>query len=122
MESVAKCMANETYLFAKKHLGPYSIRVYLATDTAVFRKLFSTALHRLDPSIVIMFGNWDVKHVKHLQKHDRTDFMKYMYTLADLYFLSEGSLILCGRSGFCNIAKWMGKIRTQQLFKVSDCA
>lgn len=121
LESLADCMANQALELARKVELADPPRFYLATDTVEFRGLFEKAVARLDKRVTVMYGLWNVRHVKDIHQRRAGDLSMYMYTMLDVYLLSKGKAAVCGRSGFCTLATWMGGIGSTSYFKRDSC-
>lgn len=120
MESVAECMATKA-LEKARETRIDAPRFYLATDTIEFREMFREALLRQDRRTKVIYGSWDVKHVSKLRITDNEDLVKCLNTFMDLYMMSKGKGMLQTKSGFSNLAVWMGGIRSTTTFYVKDC-
>eukprot|EP00171_Calliarthron_tuberculosum_P016987 IDg16987t1 len=112
----AKCMAAMALSIAREQ-GINPPRFYLASDTGKFRRELNRALIMRDPTSVLVYGTWGVKHIRHIDQTARGDFNIYLCTFVDLFMLSRGEAVLDMKSGFANLAIWMGSIRSRTIFK-----
>ncbi|CAN8065721.1 unnamed protein product [Agarophyton chilense] len=122
MESIANCMARKAMILAEQEKVTNPPRFYLACDTTKFRLLLKRALLRMDGRTQVMYGTWEIKHVRDMVERTKNDLKLFMYTFIDLYVLSKGKAILRGNSGFPNLAIWMGAVPSEIYFDIgADC-
>lgn len=116
----AMCAA-VTALEMAKARGISPPRFFLACDTVAFRTALRAAVRRNDPTAIMMFGDWKVKHVRHLDATNEDDYDAFLSTFVDLLVLSHADSLLHMRSGFANLARWMGGIEPQFIFHNTNC-
>lgn len=120
-ESMAECFAEEAMKVAKRRGLDESPVFYIATDTPDFRRLLQRALKSKMKNGYVFSGDWDVKHIRELNSEDGKDIIKYMNTFLDIFLLAKADAIVYLKSGFANLAIWMGGIEDQTLIKHEQC-
>lgn len=122
LNSIADCLARKALRYARASKLSRQPRFYLATDTHEFRRAFSDSVRKLDESAVVMYGPWQPRHTRSLSTSGESDLQEFRQTFLDLFFLSRGKSMLKGRSGFPNLAVWMGSISNQKQYNINkDC-
>lgn len=116
----AHCTA-QTALEMAKARGIDPPRFFLATDSAALRLALRYSLKEGDKRAVLMYGNWPVKHVRHLWKNVGGDLDAFINTFVDLLVLTYADSLLHMRSGFAYLARWMGGIEPQYIFSNANC-
>lgn len=109
MTAMGECFAQKAWEMARRN--GVSDRFYLATDTIEFRDVLYAGLRRRMERAVLMFGEWDVKHVRDLKGGDEDDLDRYVNTFVEVLLLAGGLGIIHLRSGFADLAIWMGAFK-----------
>ncbi len=120
LQESATCAA-QTALEMAKARGIWPPRFFLACDTVKFRSVLREAMKEEDSNAVLMFGEWKVKHVRHLNEEKDEDYDAFINTFLDLLILSHADSLLHMRSGFANLARWMGGIQPELIFHNTNC-
>lgn len=117
LKGMAKCLAY--YTISKSAHMEY---IYLATDTSSFTPLFIEQVKRFAPKKKVVFLNSNVKHIRDLGRGTEEDKSLLFDTFTDLFLLAGGNAIVNLRSGFSDLAAWMGAICNQTVITHEDCA
>lgn len=129
LHGMAKCFANSAMQLSNEiHKGYKSKRhwyrphFFLATDTPSFRPLVAQELGNKMPSSVLTYVDADVKHVRELQVSAHDDIGMFMDMFVDVFLLSWSNALLNLRSGFSDLAVWMGGVCNQRVVTYKECA
>lgn len=119
LQEIARNIAFHAYSIEKKTNQNAAPLFYLATDTPTFRKTLQEELKIIDEKINLTYGTWKVRHTKELSKTS-SDWMDFMNTFVDLYMLSKGHSLVHIKSGFANLAIWMGSFHSTREIDIDD--
>jgi len=108
---VARCIARNAKEMKNK-LNMTKGKYFLATDSPEIRNTFGEQLLQLDGKAELFFGNWSVDHISTLRKHNEENIKALQVTYAEIMLLSQGKGMVHLYSGFANLAKWIGDIRS----------
>jgi len=108
---VARCIARNAKEM-KNRLNMTKGKYFLATDSPEIRNTFGEQLLQLDGKAELFFGNWSVDHISTLRKHNEENIKALQVTYAEIMLLSQGKGMVHLYSGFANLAKWIGDIRS----------
>lgn len=118
---VAKCMAHKAMQIAEWRGIRRRPRFFLSTDTPEFRVLFEREVLKLDSESLVMYAQWDVTHVNGLKNGTNEEFQTLLETFMDVYLLSQGESLMYFKSGFADLAMWMGALDWNHKIELRDC-
>ena len=121
MEAMAECYAVEAVKVAKRRKMEESPVFFVATDSPEFKSLLREALEKRMKKPKVFIGDWDVKDFRDLASGNREDLTKHMNMFLDIFLLASADAIVYAKSGFANLAIWMGGIEDQTLVKHGQC-
>lgn len=124
LSTMAQCMARISHGQKKSHAvreGNSPAFFFLATDTPAFRTLLARELERQDPSATLTTTGEQIKHVRTLDKENDEDVDLFFHSFLDILVLSRGGGIVHLRSGFADLAVWMGAMCEQRVVTSEEC-
>lgn len=122
MLGMARCFVDAVAAHVEWSTPSSEPRVFLATDTPEFRPLVSTELAKRVPKAHLVSMDADVKHVRDLSAKTQKDIDSFMDTFVDVFLLSSASVLFNLRSGFSDLAVWMGATCRQHLITYEHCS
>lgn len=121
LRGMARCFVDAVLdTTASKRQSRFSI--FLATDTPTFRHIFAEEVRRQAPHVDTVFLDAEVKHVRNLDASAKDDMSIYLDTFVELLFLAKAERIVHLRSGFADLAAWMGGTCNKRVLGYEECA
>lgn len=116
VERMAECFASKVHFKS----APETDTVFVATDTPRFRPPFITHMKVLRKEMKVRFIE-DFSPV-HVMKIGPKKSNQLMDTFVDLFLLSRARIVVHMRSGFSNLAIWMGCLQQRSMISQEECA
>ena len=118
LSTMARCIADRALRYATR-LGIKKPLFYLATDTPPFREELERAIENKVNGATVVSGQWIVTHVRDATGSD--DVEPYLSAFLDIYLLSRGQGMVYLKSGFADLAAWMGAIGERDRIEYEEC-
>lgn len=116
----AQCLAQTAIEMAKMR-GVDPPRFFLGGDSSGFRDVLRSALVDIDSRAELMFGEWSIKHTRHMHRDSESDHDAFLGAFSDLLILTHSDSLLHTKSAFSDLTRWMGGIEAHHIFTRKSC-
>lgn len=114
LHSIANCLTRKAISLTHTHkMHPV---FYLATDTPNFRPHFIRRVTEAGGRVVRGVEEREVRHIR-----DVDDARGMMDAFVDVFLLARGKAVVCLRSGFADLAVWMGAVEYVDVVGYDEC-
>lgn len=118
MKSAAFCLGR---LAAQKGKQLGISRFFIASDTQEAKLFLRRGILKLIPDAIVEQSKVKAKHVARLSKKRKQDKAHFRNTFLDISMLSMGKSILFVKSGFADIAVWLGVFTDASKITMKHC-
>lgn len=122
LRGMARCFVDTALAHSNQYSSSSAPQFFLATDTPEFQPLVASELAARLPTATLAYVDVDVKHLRDLSVDVGHDVATFMNTFLDLFLMSSATSIINLRSGFSDLAVWMGALCNQYVVTHDECA